>query len=194
MASAFTSAVLRWVRLANLINALPELTPGWLGVLESALAATYAAFGVPVGVAVMAVLSYRLVSYWLPVAVGIGPALGMLRGRPSPGGPPDGRRARGGGMMPGPIGLLGGLEHHEPTLPIDRRMLDEVGVFAPEVVILPLASFKSQAAAAGALAQAHWASLGARARATIPGSGGDPIVGDGAGGRRHRPSGVCPTG
>ncbi|HEU5113643.1 MAG TPA: lysylphosphatidylglycerol synthase transmembrane domain-containing protein [Acidimicrobiia bacterium] len=67
--------------LANLINALPELTPGWLGVLESALAATYAALGVPVGVAVMAVLSYRLVSYWLPVAVGIGPALGMLRGR-----------------------------------------------------------------------------------------------------------------
>jgi len=70
--------------LANLINALPELTPGWLGVLESALAATYAVLGVPVGVAVMAVLSYRLVSYWLPVAVGIGPALGMLRRRPSP--------------------------------------------------------------------------------------------------------------
>jgi len=69
--------------LANLINALPELTPGWLGVLESALAATYAALGVPVGVAVMAVLSYRLVSYWLPVAVGVGPALGMLRGRVS---------------------------------------------------------------------------------------------------------------
>lgn len=70
--------------LANLINALPELTPGWLGVLESALAATYAALGVPVGVAVMAVLSYRLVSYWLPVAVGIGPALDMLRGRRVP--------------------------------------------------------------------------------------------------------------
>ncbi|MET0696502.1 MAG: lysylphosphatidylglycerol synthase transmembrane domain-containing protein [Acidimicrobiia bacterium] len=70
--------------LANLINALPEVTPGWLGILESALAATYAALGVPVGVAVMAVLSYRLISYWLPVAIGIGPALGMLRGRPSP--------------------------------------------------------------------------------------------------------------
>jgi hypothetical protein len=67
--------------LANLINALPELTPGWLGVLESALAAAYAALGVPVGVAVMAVLSYRLVSYWLPVAAGLGPAIGMLRGQ-----------------------------------------------------------------------------------------------------------------
>jgi len=32
----------------------------------------------------MAVLSYRLVSYWLPVAVGIGPALDMLRGRRVP--------------------------------------------------------------------------------------------------------------
>jgi cyanophycinase-like exopeptidase len=78
--------------------------------------------------------------------------------------------------MPGPIGLLGGLEHYEPTLPIDRRMLDEVGVFAPEVVILPLASFKGQAAAAGALAQAHWAGLGARARVVIPGSGSDRIA------------------
>jgi len=69
--------------LANLINALPELTPGWLGVLESALAVTYAALGVPGGVAAMAVLSYRLVSYWLPVAVGVGPALAMLRGNVS---------------------------------------------------------------------------------------------------------------
>ena len=75
--------------------------------------------------------------------------------------------------MRGPIGLLGGLEHYEPTLPIDRRMLDEVGVFAPEVVILPLASFKGQAAAAGALAQAHWISLGARARVVIPATGSD---------------------
>ena len=76
-------------------------------------------------------------------------------------------------MMPGPIGLLGGLEHYEPTLPIDRRMLDEVGVFAPEVVILPLASFQGQAVAAGSLAQAHWARLGARARFVIPASGSD---------------------
>ncbi len=69
--------------LANLINALPELTPGWIGVLESALAAAYAALGVPVGVAVMAVLAYRLVSYWLPVVAGLGPAIGMLRGSTS---------------------------------------------------------------------------------------------------------------
>ena len=51
--------------------------------------------------------------------------------------------------MAGPIGLQGGLEHYEPALPIDRRMLDDVGVFAPEVVILPFASFKSQTVSAG---------------------------------------------
>jgi hypothetical protein len=28
------------------------------------------------------VLCYRLISYWLPVAAGIGPGLRMLRGRP----------------------------------------------------------------------------------------------------------------
>jgi cyanophycinase-like exopeptidase len=78
--------------------------------------------------------------------------------------------------MAGPIGLLGGLEHYEPMVPVDRRILDEVGVFAPEVVILPLASFRSQAVAAGALAVAHWARLGARARAVIPASGDDRVA------------------
>ena len=70
--------------LANLINALPEVTPGWLGVMETALAAAYAGLGVPSGVAVVAVLSYRLISYWLPVAAGLGPGLKMLRSRPTP--------------------------------------------------------------------------------------------------------------
>jgi cyanophycinase len=78
--------------------------------------------------------------------------------------------------MPGPIGLLGGLEHYEPTMPIDRRMLDEVGVFAPEVVILPLASFRRQAAAAGDLAYQQWTRLGARARVALPRTGSDPEV------------------
>lgn len=64
--------------LANMINALPELTPGWLGVMESALALAYVALGVPAGIALMAVLAYRLLSYWLPVAVGLLPGLQML--------------------------------------------------------------------------------------------------------------------
>ena len=68
--------------LANLISALPELTPGWLGVMESALAVAYAALGVPAGIAMMAVLAYRLLSYWLPVGVGLVLGLKMLRTAP----------------------------------------------------------------------------------------------------------------
>jgi len=60
---------------ANLLNSLPELTPGWLGVFEAALSATYIGLGVPAGTAVAAVLVYRLASFWLPVAAGVAPAL-----------------------------------------------------------------------------------------------------------------------
>jgi hypothetical protein len=71
--------------VANLISALPELTPGWLGVLEASVAVTLAAFGVPEGIAVVAVLIYRLVSYWLPTIAGIPAAFSVLgRGRRSP--------------------------------------------------------------------------------------------------------------
>lgn len=79
--------------LANLINALPELTPGWLGVMESALALAYAALGVSAGIALMAVLAYRLLSYWLPVALGLVPGLKMLRAGASIGMPQAVRRA-----------------------------------------------------------------------------------------------------
>ena len=58
-------------------------------------------------------------------------------------------------------------------LPADRRLLDEVGVFAPDVVILPLASFRSQTESAGALALEHWTRLGARARVFNPRHGSD---------------------
>ena len=78
--------------------------------------------------------------------------------------------------MPGPVGLQGGLEHYEPTLLIDRRMLDEVEVFAPEVVVLPFASFKSQEESAGALAREHWTRLGARTRVVFPSHGSDDMA------------------
>jgi uncharacterized membrane protein YbhN (UPF0104 family) len=68
--------------VANLISALPELTPGWLGVLEASVAVTLAAFGVPQGIAALAVLVYRLVSYWLPTAAGIPAAASVLGRRP----------------------------------------------------------------------------------------------------------------
>lgn len=63
---------------ANLLNSIPELTPGWLGVFEAALSATYISLGVPAGIAVGAVLVYRLASFWLPVAAGVVPAVRSL--------------------------------------------------------------------------------------------------------------------
>ena len=53
--------------LANLFAAIP-ITPGGLGIVESIYIPTLVAFGVPPGVAVIAVPLYRLAQYWLPTA------------------------------------------------------------------------------------------------------------------------------
>ncbi len=45
-------------------------TPGGLGALEAGLVAGLAHFGVPASIAVVGVLAYRLVTYWLPVLPG----------------------------------------------------------------------------------------------------------------------------
>lgn len=68
---------------ANLVNSLPELIPGWIGVFEAALTTTFVALGVPLGIAVVAVLVYRLASFWLPVAAGVLPALATFGARPA---------------------------------------------------------------------------------------------------------------
>ena len=60
--------------VANLVTAFP-ITPGGLGLVEAGMAGTYAALGTPTSVAIVAVLSYRLLSYWLPIAAGIMPYL-----------------------------------------------------------------------------------------------------------------------
>jgi uncharacterized protein (TIRG00374 family) len=54
---------------ANIASAIP-LTPGGLGVIEATLVAITAGFGAPRATAVLAVLGYRLVSYWLPLLPG----------------------------------------------------------------------------------------------------------------------------
>jgi uncharacterized protein (TIRG00374 family) len=53
------------------------ITPGGLGFVEAGLAATLVWAGLPSGNATLATLAYRLVSYWLPLAVGIPVALFM---------------------------------------------------------------------------------------------------------------------
>jgi uncharacterized protein (TIRG00374 family) len=51
--------------------AMVPITPGGLGFVESGLSALLVVIGVPVDVAVVATLLYRLVSFWLPIPVGV---------------------------------------------------------------------------------------------------------------------------
>jgi uncharacterized protein (TIRG00374 family) len=55
--------------LANILAAIP-ITPGGLGVVEGVCAATLTGFGVPGRVAAVAVLTWRLVNFWLPIPAG----------------------------------------------------------------------------------------------------------------------------
>ena len=62
--------------LANVLAAIP-ITPGGLGVVEAVLTATLVGFGAPRGVAVLGVISYRLVNFWLPIPFGAGAYLSL---------------------------------------------------------------------------------------------------------------------
>jgi uncharacterized protein (TIRG00374 family) len=55
--------------LANVLAAIP-ITPGGLGVVEAVLSSTLVGFGAPRGVAILGVIGYRLVNFWLPIPVG----------------------------------------------------------------------------------------------------------------------------
>ena len=55
--------------LANVLAAVP-LTPGGLGVVEAVLPSALVGFGAPRGTAVLGVVVYRLVNFWLPIPIG----------------------------------------------------------------------------------------------------------------------------
>jgi uncharacterized protein (TIRG00374 family) len=54
---------------ANIASAIP-VTPGGLGVIEVTMVAITVGFGTPRATAVLAVLGYRIVNYWLPLLPG----------------------------------------------------------------------------------------------------------------------------
>jgi uncharacterized protein (TIRG00374 family) len=54
---------------ANIASAIP-VTPGGLGVVEVTMVAITVGFGAPRATAVLAVLGYRIVNYWLPLLPG----------------------------------------------------------------------------------------------------------------------------
>jgi uncharacterized protein (TIRG00374 family) len=55
--------------LANILAAIP-VTPAGLGVVEGVLITTIVGFGVPHGQAILAVIAYRLVNFWIPIPIG----------------------------------------------------------------------------------------------------------------------------
>ncbi len=65
---------------ANIASVIP-ITPGGLGVVEVTLVAITVGFGAPRATAVLAILGYRVVNYWLPLPPG---ALAYLRLRLTP--------------------------------------------------------------------------------------------------------------
>jgi uncharacterized protein (TIRG00374 family) len=52
--------------LVNLVAMLP-ITPGGLGIVEGVLIPAVVSFGSPRGVAVLGVLTWRLIAFWLPI-------------------------------------------------------------------------------------------------------------------------------
>lgn len=66
---------------AAAVLALIPLTPGGLGFVEAGLAATLVVSGVSGADAVLATLAYRLVSFWLPLPVGLAAYLAFRRGQ-----------------------------------------------------------------------------------------------------------------
>ncbi|OJY53979.1 YbhN family protein [Pseudonocardia sp. 73-21] len=85
--------------LANTLGVLP-ITPGGIGVVEGVLVPALVAFGGPAAPALIAVLGWRVVSFWLPIPAGGLSYLSLRVPRrttgpdgPPPGGPGPRRRA-----------------------------------------------------------------------------------------------------
>jgi uncharacterized protein (TIRG00374 family) len=74
----FVGAFGHWVRiddlivafaLANVLAVLP-ITPSGLGVVEFVLTSTLVGFGTPRDIALLGVISYRVMNFWLPIPLG----------------------------------------------------------------------------------------------------------------------------
>jgi len=56
--------------LPLLLGKVAFIIPGGVGVIETAMIGLYAELGVPNSIAVVVVLAYRLISFWLPLIAG----------------------------------------------------------------------------------------------------------------------------
>jgi uncharacterized protein (TIRG00374 family) len=62
--------------IANVLAAIP-ITPGGLGVTEAVLTASLVGFGAARGQAVLGVITWRLVQFWIPIPLGAGAYLSL---------------------------------------------------------------------------------------------------------------------
>ncbi|HET7233575.1 MAG TPA: flippase-like domain-containing protein, partial [Longimicrobium sp.] len=97
------------------------IVPGGLGVVEGGMAAMYHALGIPAATAVTVVLAYRLLSFWLPNAVGFA-LIPWLQAAPrrSPRAAAGRRRRRRVTRLPGSRRLARGAAIH-PAKPDTRN-------------------------------------------------------------------------
>lgn len=65
--------------LACLVGLLP-ITPGGLGIIEGVLIPALVGFGTPQGIALLGVLSWRLVQYWMPMPLAAAAYLSLRAG------------------------------------------------------------------------------------------------------------------
>jgi uncharacterized protein (TIRG00374 family) len=96
-------AVLLAYGVAQVVGSLP-VVPGGLGIVEGSLAVVLVAYGVSQVTAVSAALAFRIVNFWLPIAIGWISA-GVIahrfrRGRASAAGPPPDAGLQAIGMAP----------------------------------------------------------------------------------------------
>ncbi len=62
-----------------MLTAVP-VTPGGLGLVEGVLVPSLVGFGTTRAIAIVAVLGYRLVNFWLPIPAGAGSYLSLAGG------------------------------------------------------------------------------------------------------------------
>ncbi|MDQ6785071.1 MAG: YbhN family protein [Actinomycetota bacterium] len=55
--------------IAHVLSVIP-ITPGGLGLVEATLTSTLVGFNTPRGIAILGVIGYRLINFWLPIPVG----------------------------------------------------------------------------------------------------------------------------
>lgn len=78
--------------IANILAVIP-ITPAGLGVVEAALTTSLVGFGTPRGVAILGVISYRLINFWLPIPGGALAYLSLgIGSQPSDKKPREGRK------------------------------------------------------------------------------------------------------